>query len=262
MWRSVLALVLLPAIVWGQEQSLPVLEKQEAVATKDQRPTYRALIEPRTIRPGKTVKAVIVLFLGQGFLVSRNEYSRDLFPMKIEFEQAEGLTATSFSFPADQWRTFAFYDEAMRKEKMLEPLAESTIVNSRAANIREADGRDVTGRLTINDTRIRVQNGNFLRVEFELKASKRARLGEHPLRAKVTFQSIGDSGVLPPQQIEVLLPVTVVDRDTTDHSNRTKSPGSDAGGTPIFVWILAPLLIPLIVLMAIVCGIRGEDCSC
>lgn len=113
-----------------------------------------------------------------------------------------------------------------------------------------------------NDTRVRVQDGTFLRVEFKLKASKSASLGEHPLRAKITFQSISDSGVLPPQRIEVLLPVTVVDRDTTNHPNRTKSLASNAGGTPLYIWMLAPLLIPLLVVMAIVCGIRGEDCSC
>ena len=202
MWHSVLAVLLVPSMAWAQEQSLPASEKQGTVATKDPRRT-QALIEPRTIRPGKTEKAVVVLFLGQGLVVSRNESSRDLFPMKIEFEDVEGLTATSFNFPADQWRSFAFHDEAMRKEKMLEPVAGANTVDSRAANVREADGRtridirvtnDGSGRLTINDTRVRVQDGNFLRVEFKLKASKSARLGEHPLRARVTFQSISDSG--------------------------------------------------------------------
>jgi hypothetical protein len=120
---------------------------------------------------------------------------------------------------------------------------------------------DGTGRLTINDTRVRVQDGNSLRVEFKLKASKSAKLGEHQIRARVTFQSISDTGALPPQQIEVLLPITVVDRDMTDHPNG-KTFGNDAGGTPLFIWILAPLLIPLMVVMAIVCGIRGQDCSC
>lgn len=38
--------------------------------------------------------------------------------------------------------------------------------------------------------------------------------GEHLLRAKVTQQSISESGALPPQQIEVQLPVTVVDHNT------------------------------------------------
>jgi hypothetical protein len=37
MWRSILAVVLLPSIVWAQEQTLPVPEKQETVATKDPR---------------------------------------------------------------------------------------------------------------------------------------------------------------------------------------------------------------------------------
>jgi hypothetical protein len=109
------------SVGWGQEQSLATPEKQKTVTTKDPQSIYTALIEPRTIRPGKTVKAVIVLFLSQGFLVSRNESSRDLFPMKIEFEEADGLTATSISFPADQWRNFAFHDDAMRKAELLEP---------------------------------------------------------------------------------------------------------------------------------------------
>jgi hypothetical protein len=84
--------------------------------------------------------------------------------------------------------------------------------------------------------------------------------GEHLLRAKVTLQSISDIGVLPPQQIEVQLPVTVVDHDT--EAKNAKTARSDAGGTPVLLWILAPLLIPLMVVMAIVCGIRDEDCSC
>jgi hypothetical protein len=86
------------------------------------------------------------------------------------------------------------------------------------------------------------------------------RLGEPLLRAKVTLQSISDLGVLPPQQIEVQLPVSVVDHDV--EAKNTKTARSDAGGTPLLLWILAPLLIPLIVVMAIVCGIRGQDCSC
>jgi hypothetical protein len=269
MWRSILAVVLLPSIVWAQQQSLPVPEMQENAATKDPRPTYKALIEPRTIRPGKTEKAVVVLLLSQGLVVSRNESSRDLFPMKIEFEERDGLTATSFSFPPDQRRSFAFHDEAMRKEKMLESFDEVNHVDSSAANFPKADSRtridtrvtrDAAGRVTIRDTRVRVQDGNSLRVEFKLKASKSARLGEHLLRAKVTLQSISDSGVLAPQQIEVQLPVTVVDHDAK--AKNTKTARSDAGGTPILIWILAPLLIPLMVVMAIVCGIRGEDCSC
>jgi hypothetical protein len=84
--------------------------------------------------------------------------------------------------------------------------------------------------------------------------------GEHLLRAKVTLQSINDMEVLPPQQIKVQPPVTVVDHDR--EAKNTKTARSDAGGTPVLLWILAPLLIPLMVVMAIVCGIRGEDCSC
>jgi hypothetical protein len=238
MWRTILAVVLLPSIVWAQEQSLPVPEKQETVATKDPQPIYKALVDPRTIRPGKTEIAVAVLFLGPGLVVSRNESSSDLVPLKMDFEESDGLTATSLSFSNEQLRKFAFHDEAMRNGELLEPPGE----------------RD---RLTIRDTRVRVLDGSLLRVNFKLKASKNAPLGEHLLRAKVTVQSISDLAVLPPQQIEVQLPVTVVDHDT-----KPKTARSDAGGTPILIWILAPLLIPLIVVMAIVCGIRGQDCSC
>lgn len=269
MWRNILAVILLPSIVWAQQQSLPVPEMQENAGTKDPRPTYKAFIEPRSIRPGKTERAVAVLFLGQGLVVSRNESSRDLFPMKIEFEEADGLTANSISFPADQWRNFAFHDDAMRKAELLEPpdvAAYGHSARSRAPGTdapNRTNGAVASGeinRLKIRDTRVRVLDGGLMRVNFKLKASKNAPLGEHLLRAKVTLQSISDRGVRPPQQIEVQLPVTVLDHDT--EAKNTKPARSGAGGTPVLLWILAPLLIPLMVVMAIVCGIRGEDCSC
>jgi hypothetical protein len=269
MWRSVLAVLLMQSMVLGQEQSLAAPEKQKTVTTKDPQSIYTPLIEPRTIRPGKTEKAVAVLFLGEGFFVSRNESSRDLFPMKIEFEEADGLTANSISFPADQWRNFAFHDDAMRKAELLEPpdvAAYGHSARSRAPGTdapNRTNGAVVSGeinRLKIRDTRVRVLDGGLMRVNFKLKASKNAPLGEHLLRAKVTLQSISDRGVRPPQQIEVQLPVTVLDHDT--EAKNTKPARSGAGGTPVLLWILAPLLIPLMVVMAIVCGIRGEDCSC
>jgi len=67
--------------------------------------------------------------------------------------------------------------------------------------------------------------------------------GEHLLRAKVTLQSISDSGVLPPQQIEVQLPVTVVDHDTK--AKNTKTARSDAGGTPVLLVDTRAALDPL-----------------
>jgi hypothetical protein len=269
MWRSVLAVLLVPSILWAQEQSLPVPEKQETVATKDPRSTYRALIEPRTIRPGKTEKAVVVLFLGQGPVVSNNESSGDMVPLKVDFEESDGLTVDSLRFPNGQRRNFAFHDEAMRKGELLEPPDVSTYGSSgssRSLGIEapsRIDGAVTPGerdRLKIRDTRVRVLDGSYLRVNFKLKASKTAPLGEHLLHAKVTLQSISDSGLLPSQQIEVQLPVTVVDHYA--EAKNAKTSRFDAGGTPILIWILAPLLIPLIVVTAIVCGIRGEDCSC
>ncbi|HYM79760.1 MAG TPA: hypothetical protein VE377_27545 [Candidatus Dormibacteraeota bacterium] len=253
MWRSVLAVVLVPSMVWGQEQSLAVPEKQETVVTKDPQPADQALIEPRTIRPGKTKKAMLILLLDQGPVVSRNESSSDMVPLKLEFEESEGLTADSLTFPNEQRRNFAFHDEAMRKGELLEPPDD----NSYAVSGNPLGGR---GRLKIRDTRVRVLDGNSLRVNIKLKASKSADFGEHFLRANVTFQSIRDSGVLPPRQIEVQVPVRVIDQEPEAKS--TKTAGNDEGGMPISMWILLPLLIPLTIVMAIVCGIRGEDCSC
>ena len=269
MWRSILAVVLLPSIVWAQEQSLPAPEKQETVATKDSQPIHKALIEPRTIRPGETEKAVVVLFLGQGLVVSRNESSPDMVPLKIDFEESDGLTADSLSFPYEHRRNFAFHDEAMRKGELLEPPDAIAYVRSALSRVPGIGAPSRTGgavppderdRLKIRDTRVRVLDGSLLRVHFKLKASKNVPLGEHLLRAKVTVQSISDLGVLPPQQIEVQLPVTVVEHHA--EAKNTKTDRSDAGGTPVLLWLLAPLLIPLMVVMAIACGIRGEDCSC
>lgn len=182
MWRSILAVVLLPSIVWAQEPSLSVPEKQEPVATNPQ-PDYKALIDPRTIRPGKTKKAVVVLFLTQSLVVSRNESSSDMVPLKIDFEKSDGLTVTSLSFPDEQRRNFAFHDEAMRKGELLEPpeaIAYGRSATSRFPGIEapsRTDGALPLGErnlLRIRDTRVRVLDGRFLRVNLKLKASKTA----------------------------------------------------------------------------------------
>jgi hypothetical protein len=111
---------------------------------------------------------VAVLFLGQGFFVWRNESSRDLFPMKIEFEEADGLTATSISFPADQWRNFAFHDDARRKAELLEPPDVTAYGHSATSRAPVTDapnrtngavGSGETDRLKIRDTRVRVLDG-------------------------------------------------------------------------------------------------------
>jgi hypothetical protein len=212
MRRSVLALLLVPSMAWAQEQSLPVPEKQESAATKDPQAVYKALIEPCTIRAGKTEKAVVVLFLGQGLVVSRNESSRDMVPLKMVFEESDGLTADSVSFPNEKRRNFTFHDEAMRIGELLEPpdvIAYGRSGTSKVPGIEapsRTDGAVPPGerdRLKIRDTRAHVLDGSLLRVNFKLKASKTAPLGEHLLRAKVTVQPISDSGALPPQQIEV-----------------------------------------------------------
>jgi hypothetical protein len=38
--------------------------------------------------------------------------------------------------------------------------------------------------------------------------------------------------------------------------------GRESQLAPMWVWFCLPILIPLILVMVVVCGIRGQDCSC
>lgn len=88
-------------------------------------------------------------------------------------------------------------------------------------------------------------------IKFRVRADRQAELGVHILRGRVTFQTVTAAGISAPQQIEVQVPLTVVDHN----AGVAKSwPYSDLSKEAIIALIvLAPVAIALIIPMGMAC---------
>lgn len=95
-------------------------------------------------------------------------------------------------------------------------------------------------------------------IHFRVRAGRTAALESHILTGKLTFQTIHfDSSLGPAQQLEIAIPITVVDHDAKVSGARWPFPH-----TPVGVWIalilLAPLLIALVLPIYLICAAQGN----
>jgi len=243
MWRSILAVVLVPSLMWSQEPSSSA-DKLEGLR-QALRQHYVVRNEWQTMRRGMTGTAIVRFRLAPGYVVSPNEKSRDLVPLKLELEESDGVIASLSRFQSDQQIGFAFHDESIRKPEVL---------------------------AKPNDSRPRVLSPVF-EVQIKLKASRKAGLGLHLLRGKITYQPILDEGALPPQQMEFNIPVTIVDKDTialkgADYQKKlgfNADSGSDSlsRSQRVGLILLSPALVVYFILESLICMMSfGQNCAC
>ena len=97
-------------------------------------------------------------------------------------------------------------------------------------------------------------------IRFKVKVSRNAMPGTHQLHGRITYQPIRADGVFAPQKMEIVVPIAVVDHNAPVRKNSGfgHTPGFNANrkGDVIWLILLAPILIPLSVLAALV----GTDC--
>jgi hypothetical protein len=97
---------------------------------------------------------------------------------------------------------------------------------------------------------------------LKIRAAKDVPLGTHHLAGKLTFQAFNGSEVSQPQEMEVDIPLTVVEHDARVSKYRSpldKHKPFDLGHT-ILVVVTAPLWLPFFLLFAVTCGIEGGEC--
>lgn len=96
-------------------------------------------------------------------------------------------------------------------------------------------------------------------IKFRVRADRHAEPGVHILRGKLTFQTVTAAGISAPQQMEVQVPLTVVEQN----ARVAKSwPYSDLSkGAIIALIVLAPVAIVLIIPMGLACEM-GFDSAC
>jgi hypothetical protein len=223
MWRSVLAMLLVPSLMWSQNSVLttPATQNPQSNPTEASVPqtTYQPFTQLQTIRRGTTEKAAILFSLGSDLIVSPRNRGGKVIPLKLEFGSLDGILVSDFQFPPDNKTRFAYQDD-----------------------------------------RIRVLEAK-LAVRFKVKALPNAALGEHLLKGKLTYQVVRGNEVLPSQEMDVQLPLAVVDHDAaTKNSPEYARTFGSASHTPVLIWILLPVIIPVIAVMALFCVAAGWDC--
>jgi len=227
-WRSICAVILLPSLAAAQADTTATSQRVSPQAPGSETqfqfsPSYRAYTYYAAIRQGTTEKAAVQLVLGEPGKVfaSARSFGASAVPTKLELQGDEGLTVGRIKYPKPFKRQFAFQKDP-----------------------------------------IPVHVAAFA-VQFTVTAAKDTRLGVHTLRGKITFQTINEAGVSAVQQMEVEIPVTVVEpgakvmRDGWPYYN----PNPEGARTYVLLALLAPIIIPLMIVALLVCGITGGSCA-
>jgi hypothetical protein len=142
--------------------------------------------------------------------------------LKLEFDSSEGIAVSDFVFPSDQ-----------------------------------------KPRMTLQNEHVRLLSPNGT-IHFKVKTSTETPLGDRLLIGKLKYQLLGANGLLPPLETEIKLPLTVVEHDdrVINSPLYKQTFGHDNQIPPAWLWLSLPILIPFVLVMMVVCGIRREDCSC
>jgi len=86
-------------------------------------------------------------------------------------------------------------------------------------------------------------------IEMKLTADKNAALGPHTIHGKLKYQPVTKEGALPLQEMDVVLPVNVVEHYAQVSKNREwpfyHMPAGEIVGLTILCIVLLPILIPL-----------------
>ena len=99
----------------------------------------------------------------------------------------------------------------------------------------------------------------FPLIHFNLRADDNATLGPRVLKGKITFQLIrNDSTLEPAQQLDVLMPITVVEHDAK--VSKSEWPGlRHPVGMTILLIALLPLMIPVVLVYYPICWLLGPQ---
>ena|SRR5579863_5084543 len=225
MWRSILAVVLLPALTAAQtpadngpQQPAPLTRLPESAPTA--LPKYEQFAAYDAIRQGTAEEVAIQCWRADFVTVPKSPVS-GIVPLNLELQPAEGLAVSNVEYPKPFKRKVRFQSQSI-------PLAESPLIR------------------------------------FKVHADRKASPGAHVLIGKITFQAIGTNSVPGPvQEMEVQIPIRVVEHNArVSRSNIFPARGLDGPLSPaliVLMIVLAPVVIPL---WFLACTIGGQDCRC
>jgi hypothetical protein len=213
MWRSILAMMLLPALTAAQTpQPTPQHASQPNHITA---PTFRGFTFYDALRRGREEEAAVELQVS-GLVTTPKSPVAGITPIKLELQPTDGLTIAAIRYPKGYLRTIS------------SPPHPVSVVA-------------------------------FPRIFFKIHADESARLGLHTLLGKLTFQVVPYDGSTPApvQQLDVKIPITVVEHDA--HIQKANWPVRHIPvGLIVVMIILAPLLIAILGPIYLICAAEGQ----
>jgi hypothetical protein len=220
MWRSILAVILMPSLTAAQSEPVPsapagASNPHSGTAVRDSGPRYHSYTFYDGIRRGREEEVVIRVSV-PGFVTTPKSPVQGIVPLKLDLDPADGLTFSGLRYPKGQLRNLKFESQPV-------PIAWQP------------------------------------EIRFKIKADHSAALGPHVLKGKITFQALPYAGSTPGpvQQIEVQIPITVV-----EHDAKVQKKPWPIHHTPValivVMIILLPVLIPLIVPIYLICAAEGN----
>ena len=217
MFRIACAVILIPAVVWGQSQNATVSvqgpESTERVALSAGVPKCRQYATYTELRQGTSEKMAISVSL-PGFVTSPRKIVTGIAPLELQMDKVEGFTVTEVHYP----KTY--------KQK----------VGFRPDPVAVALGGLIT---------------------FKVHAARDLGLGKQTLTGRLKFQPLTASGVAYPQEIEIRISVTVVPHNAkVKHGKRFPSEGLNKPRIALLI-VLSPVLLALLIPAGIVCGIAS-----
>jgi hypothetical protein len=149
------------------------------------------------------------------------------------------------------------------KDFVVSPVAEVPGIRPVLLELRPAEGLTITKlryprphgkKFAFNPDPISVESATWFGIRLKVRADPATSLGVHTLAGRLTFQTVGDTGVSPPQEIPVQVVLTVVGR----HAKVRKSPEYPfeklSSGQIVEVIALSPVWVPIVMVCAIALG--------
>lgn len=224
MWRTIVAVVLLPSLTAAQADFTPREpdRKQPVGDSSSVPPRAVAYLSLTELRQGTKEKVAVTFDRPIGFVTSPRSPVPGVVAVSLELQSTEDLTIGPIDYP----RAFEY-------------------------------------RFKFQTQPVPVFQFPWQHIEFTLGAMQNAAPGNRLLTGKLTLQTVSDAGVAELQQIDLQIPVTVVEHEAK--VSRAHSFPAQATAGPVnpllivLIILLAPIAIPLWILA---CTVGGQDCRC
>jgi len=161
MWRTLVTLILLPALTAAQAQTT---QSTSAHAVAVKRPAAESFTYYNQIRKGTTEDCVVML-KADGWVSTPNHPLADAVPVKLDFEPQESLTVQAVRYPKPGKRKFDFTPQPVSvTEAWYLPIQFKVHANSNAA----LGPHTLRGKLTFQTIADKAGIGPLQQIEVEI----------------------------------------------------------------------------------------------